>query len=600
MSTFQELKRRNVIRVAFAYIVTAWLLLQVADLVLNNVGAPDWVFPTILMVIGLGFVPAVLFSWAYEITPEGIKREKDVDRSQSVTAVTAHKLDRAIIVILLLAVAYFSYDKLSDGPDPDEAAVTEVAPAPVATTAPAVQAAATSDGKSSIAVLPFVNMSSDVEQEYFSDGISEELLNLLAKIREFRVAGRTSSFAFKGQNDDLREIGRSLGVDNILEGSVRKSGDRVRITAQLVKVDDGYHLWSETYDRELHDIFAVQDEIAGAVVKELQVTLLGDRPQHDSSSALMENTDAYNAYLQGLFYYNKRGPDNYDTANGYFETAVALAPDSALAWAALGRSSSDYAGQTSEDPAAAIARAREATAKALELDDTLPEAYMALSSILSSWDWDWQGAEAATRRALELRPGDVRARSQLGGLLSIYGRAEEALEVFEEARQQEPLDKSLQLNIASELFNLARYTEAERVMASLLERDPSGSLNNAYMGFILDEQGRSEEAVRFLKNEPVRFLRYTILAMAYQRLGDHDAAVAEQQALLEDYGDQASYQQAQIHCVWGEIDLCAQWLQRAYEARDPGIVSIKTDNTLKVLRGHPVYEELLRKMNIPD
>ena len=228
MSIFQELKRRNVIRVAVAYVIPAWLILQVADVVLGNIGAPAWVFQTILLVLGLGLPLALVFAWAFELTPEGLKREKDVDRSTSVTQQTGRKLDRAIIAVLVIALSYFAWDKFA----------TEV---PEATTA--------KSDKASIAVLPFVNMSSDPEQEYFSDGISEELLNLLAKIPQFQVAGRTSSFEFKGQNDDLREIGEQLGVDNILEGSVRKGGDRVRITAQLVKVDDGFHLWSDTFER---------------------------------------------------------------------------------------------------------------------------------------------------------------------------------------------------------------------------------------------------------------------------------------------------------------------------------------------------------------
>jgi len=242
MSLLQELQRRNVFRIALAYILTTWLLLQVADVVLNNIGAPDWVFKAMQLVLALGSLPAVLFAWAYELTPEGVKREKDVDRSQSVTHMTGRKLDRTIIIIVVLAVGYFAYNKPTGGSTRDTDAQAD------ATSASDIQlaqqgaaGAAVLDG-SSIAVLPFVNMSSDAEQDYFSDGISEELLNLLAKIPEFRVAGRTSHFAFKGRNDDLRDIGKSLGVANILEGSVRKSGNRVRITAQLVQVEDGFHL----------------------------------------------------------------------------------------------------------------------------------------------------------------------------------------------------------------------------------------------------------------------------------------------------------------------------------------------------------------------
>ena len=245
---FEELKRRNVFKVGTAYVVLAWLLAQITDVFLEPFGAPDWVIKSILLVLLAGFPLALFFAWAFEMTPEGIKKEKDVDRSQSITNETGQKLNLAIIFILVLALGYFAFDKFALAPERDAELVraTEIAQAEPAQTASA---------EKSIAVLPFVNMSEDAGNEYFSDGISEEILNSLAKVKELKVAGRTSSFAFKGQNQDLRQIGDALGVNHILEGSVRKAGTTVRITAQLIQVDDGFHLWSDTYDRELTDIF---------------------------------------------------------------------------------------------------------------------------------------------------------------------------------------------------------------------------------------------------------------------------------------------------------------------------------------------------------
>ena len=267
MSLFSELQRRNVVRVTVAYVIAAWLLAQVADLVLDNIGAPDWVMQTILLVLALGLALVVFFSWAYEVTPEGIKREADVDRSNSITHVTGRKLDRAITFVLILAVAYFAVDKFILSPAQ-----------PVATTAPA----ATSDEvtkapkiSNSIAVLPFVNMSDDKANEYFSDGLSEELLNVLAKNPNLQVAARTSSFSLKGEKLEIREIAERLNVDHILEGSVRKSGDQVRITAQLIRADSGFHLWSDSYDRSLDNIFAVQDEIAAKITAALIPQIVG-------------------------------------------------------------------------------------------------------------------------------------------------------------------------------------------------------------------------------------------------------------------------------------------------------------------------------------
>ncbi len=242
MSLFAELKRRNVFRVGVAYAVAAWLLIQVTDIMVPTLGLPEWIGKATIFLLIIGFVPAIIFAWAFELTPEGIKREKDVDRSQSITAQTGRKLNYAITALLALAVVYLLMDKFSPAePGADSGPVT----AAVDSTAEPVE------NLKSIAVLPFVNMSDDAANEYFSDGISEEILNALAKVKDLKVAGRTSSFAFKGENQDLRRIGEALGVKHILEGSVRKAGNTVRITAQLVQVDDGFHLWSDTYDREL-------------------------------------------------------------------------------------------------------------------------------------------------------------------------------------------------------------------------------------------------------------------------------------------------------------------------------------------------------------
>ncbi|HET6563930.1 MAG TPA: hypothetical protein VFG52_00845, partial [Xanthomonadales bacterium] len=271
LSFLEELKRRNVVRVGVVYLIAAWLLAQVADLMLENFNAPEWVIQSILVVLIIGFPIALIFAWAFELTPEGIKKEKDVDRSQSITPQTGRKLDFMIIGILAIALAYFIWESRFESTESDMPATSTVIPAQSGIQEPSSEAivasaespaiAAEASAKS-IAVLPFVNMSSDPEQEYFSDGISEEILNSLAKVKELKVAGRTSSFAFKGENQDLRQVGETLGVANILEGSVRKSGNKVRITAQLIQVDDGFHLWSESYDRELTDVFAIQDEIS--------------------------------------------------------------------------------------------------------------------------------------------------------------------------------------------------------------------------------------------------------------------------------------------------------------------------------------------------
>ena len=269
MSFFIELKRRNVFKVTIAYAVMAWLVMQIAYVILNNVEAPGWVFHVILLMLGIGLLFAIFFAWAYELTPEGIKKEKDIDRTQSITHVTGRKLDFIIIGIMALALGYFAYDKLVLSAF-REAAMTEAITMAVGEQAAAEQEAAFENDKS-IAVLPFVNMSDDAANEYFSDGISEELLNLLAQIPELRVIARTSSFAYKGKDVKIADIARELNVGHVLEGSVRKTGNQVRVTAQLIHAADSSHLWSESYDRTLDNIFTIQDEIAVAVVEKLKV-----------------------------------------------------------------------------------------------------------------------------------------------------------------------------------------------------------------------------------------------------------------------------------------------------------------------------------------
>jgi len=327
VSFFAELKRRNVFKVAIAYIVTSWLVAQVAELAADSFGAPDWVMKMFITLLSLGLPFAVIFAWAFEMTPEGLKKEKDVDRSQSITSVTGQKLNNAIIGILVIALGYFAIDKFVLDPGRDAA---EIATAVQVSREEAAKPAEPAEPDNSIAVLPFVNMSSDQEQEYFSDGLSEELLNLLAKIPELRVAARTSSFSFKGQNIEIPEIAARLKVAHVLEGSVRKSGNQLRITTQLIQADNGYHLWSETYDRQLDNIFQIQDEIASAVVYALKITLLGEAP-----TVRETDPEAYQLFLEGQFIRRQISASTMPMAIDLFKKALEIDPDYAPAWAEL-------------------------------------------------------------------------------------------------------------------------------------------------------------------------------------------------------------------------------------------------------------------------
>ena len=429
MSLFAELKRRNVFRVGIAYAVTSWLLIQVSDILLDSIGAPPWVLQTLFVVLAVGFVIALFFAWAFELTPEGVKRESEVDRSQSITHVTGQKLNYTIIALLVLALGYFAWDKFvvqpgRTAPEPGVADTAKVAPV---------------EETHSIAVLPFVNMSEDAANEYFSDGLSEEVLNILAKIKEMRVAGRTSSFAFKGKNDDLRTIGEKLNVQSILEGSVRKdeARNRVRITAQLVNVKDGYHLWSETYDRDLDDIFAIQEEIARKVADALKVTLLGEDEARIAAQAVTD-LSAYDLYLRGLEQLNKFSFSALSEARTIFAQAIEKDPNYIPARLKLAQAWLDLAYTGAATNAEAVAAAEPLLNSILENDPANAEAHVLMARILREKEDD-NSIEQELKLALDSDPRNVQALRHMGRFLYFAGNdAQKGLEYILEAERIDP------------------------------------------------------------------------------------------------------------------------------------------------------------------
>ena len=365
-SFIAELRRRNVLRVGAAYVAVAWLLIQVAQTLFPVFGLGATAVRIVVVVLAIGLLPALIFAWAFELTPEGLKRESEVDRSQSITPQTGKKLDRVIMGVLALALGYFAVDKFVLAPQREQAA-TEAARAEGRT-----ESLVKSYGEKSIAVLPFVDMSPNKDQEYFSDGISEELLNLLAKIPELRVISRSSAFSFKGKDLEIPEIAKRLNVAHILEGSVRKAGNKVRITAQLIEARSDTHLWSETYDRELDDIFAVQDEIAAAVVEQLKITLLGEAPK-----AKEVNPEAYALFLQGRQLRRQYTPEGFEQAIALFQQALAIDPNYAAAWEQLAAVYCNQAASGLRPLEEGLRLAREAATKALAIDPDYAPAHAA-------------------------------------------------------------------------------------------------------------------------------------------------------------------------------------------------------------------------------
>jgi TolB-like protein len=439
MGLVSELKRRNVFRMGVLYVVAAWLIMQVAEVIIGLANLPEWIGPTILALLAIGFPIALIISWFYEVTPEGISLEKDVEAAESVTRVTARRVDFIIIALLSAGLLLFAYDKWWIGPPPEL----------------------------SIAVLPFENMSADPEQEYFSDGISEELLNVLAKLPGLRVAARTSSFQFKGQHEDIAEIAAALNVAHILEGSVRKSGNKLRITAQLIKADDGFHLWSESYDRELDDIFAVQDEIAKAISDALKVKLALVAGEAIPPTVIeAANTAAYDAYLRGRELIYRRGPENMEAAARHFERALRLDENFAPAHAQLAIALNFY-GWSEEARRIGFAHLDRAQALAPDLAEAhAGRAYLALKAN------NHESTIEHARKALASNPNYVDAMNWLRIALGSVGRDEEADAIWEQMMVIDPLSVVGRLNYAGWLRASGRIEEAHELADQLLAQSP--------------------------------------------------------------------------------------------------------------------------------
>lgn len=450
MSIFTELKRRNVFRVGIAYLIGSWLLAQIAELLLDTFNAPEWTMQFIVVVLMIGFPIAIFLAWAFELTPDGIKRDAEVDPTRSIRKETGNKLDRSIIVILVIALAYFVWEsRFSSDIEVPSIAETE-APAK-----PETQAQAVKHTEKSVAVLPFVNMSSDPEQEYFSDGITEEIINALVKIPGLSVPARTSVFGFKGQQGDVRKIGEQLGVAHVLEGSIRSQGNQVRITAQLIKVDDGFHLWSETFDRQLENIFVVQEEIATAIATVLIGELgLGTTTVPNQT----RNMEAYDIYLQGRALLRKRD----ESAAEVLRKATLIDPEFAPAWAALAIAHQvDYKND----------EAIQAAEIALKIDPDNVHALDAMASALRA-KFRWVEAENYYDQALAIDPLSPELLEDYAEFLNYVGRTEEALNVTSRGFAIDPNLFPLTMAHMESLLNNGRLDEARTLVDRLSSEYP--------------------------------------------------------------------------------------------------------------------------------
>ena len=585
MSVIQELKHRNVFRLAIIYIITAWLIIQVVETIFPAFGFSEAAIRIAVIALGIGFIPALILAWVFEITPEGIKKEKDVDRSQSITPQTGKNLDRTIIVALVVALGYFAIDKF---------VISKFRESSIAQTARQEgrsEALVESYGNKSIAVLPFVDMSREGDQEYFSDGISEELLNLLAKIPELRVISRSSAFSYKGKDIKLADVARELNTAHILEGSVRKAGNKVRITAQLIEARSDTHLWSETYDRTLDDIFAIQDEIALEVVEQLKVTLLGAAP-------MVKETDpeAYALYLQARHLGRQGTAEAFEQSIALYKRALTIDPEYPAVWIGLAEIYSKQASNGQRPMDEGIRMAREAADQAMVIDPEYAPTHGQLGLIAMDYDNDLAAAARYYERALALDPTNPDILGGASMLARSLGRMDDGIALLEYALVRDPVNPTHHFNLGLDFIFAGRLDAAILSLRTALSLSPGRIGVYARMGDALLLKGEPEAALAAMQQDSFEGWRIIGMPMVYHAMGqaaESDAALAES---IERFEHGAAYNIAYVMAFCGKADLAFDWLDKAVQYSDPGLVDIPVENLFANIHDDPRWLPFLESI----
>jgi len=582
-SFFSELKRRNVYKVAVAYIVGGWALSQGVAQVFPVFDVPNWAIRLVVLLIIIGLPVALVLAWAFEITPQGIKRTETAD---AMPQAARQKKSAWIYVVVLGAVVSIGLFFL--GRYTASHATVESGPR---------QGETGSVPEKSIAVLPLINESGDPKDEYFSDGLSEELIAALAHISGLKVIGRSSSFRFKDRKEEPKTIGQKLGVSTLLDGTVRKQGDRVRIVAELVNAADGIQLWTQTFDRQLKDIFKVQEEIARAVAQSLKVTLLGSDNRSAQASATGD-AEAHNAYLQAHFYLLRRNVEDFRKAIVYYDEAIQLDPTYALAYAERGEAWAFMGDLTGQRPTA-YPKARADAEKAVAIAPDLSEARAALGWVRCLAEWRFAEGLAELKRAKELSPTNPNANDLLARIIVYLGRFDEAERQAREAMELDPLSTVTQGNLARVLFYAGKLDEADAVARKAAELQPTGAGAHRFQVLVAAQRGDGEAALREAQLEPDPGFRRFELAVAHHILGDRVAADAALADLIANARGGFAYQIAEVYALRGEKDKAFEWLQTAFDDRDAGMLGLLVDPLLRGLRDDARYKNLLVKVGLP-
>ncbi len=589
----EKIKQRHVGRVAILYLVVGYLVLEVFGVFVHLLALPEWVGRGVVIVVALGFPVALLFAWAYEITPEGIKPSDQVEPKLSNSKQTGKRLDFAIMALMAVALTYFIVDKfwLSKR-------ITQVA---VASTAPVKGAPATfAPPPHSIAVLPFVNMSGDKEQEYFSEGLTEEVLNSLARLNELQVAARTSSFSFQGEHPDIATVAHKLNVGAVLEGSVRRAGHTVRITTQLVNGITGFHLWSQTYDRDLGDVLKLQTEIADAVASALKVTLLGDVAAKIELGGT-RNPEAFDAYLRATkAYYERQDVKELHGAVALYTESIRLDPNYALAYADRSLALATFARNWAKGTAVRASRdkAQADANKAIVLAPELAEAHLALASVFED-SLEFTSASPEYERARALAPGNARVLGDYGQFAVAMGHTESGLLAAHRAVELDPLNPNVHTALGRSLLIARRYEESILAMKNAKVLAPNDGHVNALLGLAYYYSGNLQSARAACEESTDELNKGFCLAMVYEKLGRHADAESVFANLRGRWGEDFSVFYGMIYAVWGDNARALDCLETAMGHRDAYLVAVKTA-PLGSLRKEPRFQAIEKALKFPD
>src|SRR5213596_214954 len=581
---FAELKRRNVYKVAVAYAIVGWLLVQVATQVFPFLEIPNWVVRLIIALVVIGFPIALVIAWAFEITPQGIERTEVANIMPAAAGQKKHAWIYVAIIGAVLSIGLFFLGRY--GFRNASPSSSELPP-------------------KSIAVLPFDNLSEEKGNAYFAEGVQDEILTRLAKVADLKVISRTSTQHFKSSPDNLPQIAKQLDVTNILEGSVQKANDQVRVNVQLINALTNAHLWAEIYDRKLTDIFAVESEIAKTIADTLQAKLTGSE-KTAIAKAPTANTEAYELYHKGRSLWEKRSGDNIPKAIAFYEQAIARDPNYALAYAGLSSAYIILPFWAGVDRLDASSKAKDAALKALRLDPNLAEAHAALGKVLFFSEIDLTGAMREYKRAIELQPNDATAHHWLGNdTLAALGRFEEAIAQGKRAVELDPLSPVINTDFGTIFYYAHRYEESAMQLRKTLEIDPTFFYAHFNLGIALQAKGDLSGAIaEYEKAKQLSDNPYVSMLCAQARAyaGDKDAALQTLTELdkMSQHREVPSYLRALLYLSLNNKDEALRWLEQGYEERDgSNICWINVDPLLDPLRGDPRFEALVKKVIAP-